>query len=83
MAVARTQSCPARRSRPTHRRHLQIIVVDSGSTDDSVAIAREHGATVIDIAPGTFTHGGSRNLGALRAQGEVLVFISQDAYPVC
>ena len=61
---------------------VEIIVVDSGSTDDSVVIAREHGATVIDIAPGTFTHGGSRNLGALRARGEVLMFISQDAYPV-
>lgn len=61
---------------------VEIIVVDSGSTDDSVAIARRHGATVIDIPPETFTHGGSRNLGAARAQGDPLVFISQDAYPI-
>lgn len=61
---------------------VEIIVVDSGSTDDSVSIARRHHAIVIEIPAESFTHGGSRNLGASRAQGELLVFISQDAYPV-
>lgn len=61
---------------------VEIIVVDSGSTDGSVATAHRHDATVLEIPPDTFTHGGSRNLGAARAQGDVLVFISQDAYPV-
>jgi rhamnosyltransferase len=61
---------------------VEIIVVDSGSGDRSVAIARARGARVIRIAPEDFSHGASRNLGASRAAGEVLVFISQDAFPV-
>ncbi len=61
---------------------VEVIVVDSGSSDDSVATARSHGATVLEIPPESFTHGGSRNLGAVRAAGDLLVFISQDAYPI-
>jgi rhamnosyltransferase len=61
---------------------VEVIVVDSGSSDDSVAIARSHGAAVLEIPSESFTHGGSRNLGAGRAAGDLLVFISQDAYPI-
>jgi rhamnosyltransferase len=61
---------------------VEIIVVDSGSSDASVEIAHRHGAIVIEIPPGDFTHGAARNLGATRARGEMVVFISQDAYPV-
>jgi len=61
---------------------VEVIVVDSGSSDDSVTVARSHGATVLEIPPESFTHGGSRNLGAGRAAGDLFVFISQDAYPV-
>ncbi len=61
---------------------VEIIVVDSGSTDQSVAVAQNHGAVVIEIAASSFTHGGSRNLGASKAAGDLLVFISQDAVPV-
>lgn len=60
---------------------VEIVVVDSGSTDGSVAAARTRGAQVFEIPPDTFTHGGSRNLGASNAQGDILIFISQDAYP--
>lgn len=60
---------------------VEIVVVDSGSTDGSVDVARDHGAQVIEIPPERFTHGGSRNLGALKSRGETLVFLSQDAYP--
>jgi rhamnosyltransferase len=61
---------------------IEIVVVDSGSTDGSVTVARAHGAVVFEIPPHEFTHGASRNLGASRARGELLVFISQDAFPV-
>ena len=61
---------------------LEIIVVDSGSSDGSVETAIRQGARVFSIPPETFTHGGSRNLGATHARGDVLVFISQDACPV-
>jgi rhamnosyltransferase len=61
---------------------VEIVIVDSGSTDDSLSIAAEYGAEVIEIPPESFNHGAARNLGADRASGDVLVFISQDAYPV-
>lgn len=59
----------------------ELIVVDSGSTDASVAVATEHGARVISIDPATFKHGPTRNLAAEEATGEVLAFLTQDATP--
>src|SRR6202049_4240761 len=35
----------------------ELVVCDSGSRDGSVALARAHGARVIEIAPGEFGHG--------------------------
>jgi rhamnosyltransferase len=61
---------------------VEILVVDSGSRDNSLEVARSHGARVYEIPAESFTHGGSRNLGASHATGDVLVFISQDAIPV-
>jgi glycosyltransferase involved in cell wall biosynthesis len=60
---------------------VEIIVVDSGSSDGSVPAARAAGATVLEIPPERFTHGHSRNLGARAATGDTLVFLSQDAIP--
>jgi rhamnosyltransferase len=61
---------------------IEIVIVDSGSTDDSIAIARAHDALVQEIPAHEFSHGASRNTGAGLSSGETLVFISQDAYPV-
>ena len=58
---------------------VEIVVVDSGSQDDSVEAARAHGARVHEIPPAEFGHGRTRNLGAELARGETLVFTSQDA----
>ena len=60
---------------------IEIVIVDSGSTDDSRAIAARFGATIIDIAPEQFSHSYSRNSGAEQAKGEYLLFIVQDALP--
>lgn len=61
---------------------VELVVVDSGSRDGSVELARSHGALLREIPPETFNHGGSRNLGASLSSGEILVFISQDATPM-
>ena len=63
-------------------RSVEIIVVDSGSSDDTVAVARAAGAVVIEITQAEFSHSGARNRGAQAARGDYLLFMVQDAYPV-
>jgi len=58
---------------------LELVVVDSGSTDDTVAIARAAGATVAEIEPEEFNHGRVRNQLAEMATGDVLLATVQDA----
>jgi rhamnosyltransferase len=59
----------------------EILVIDSDSTDGTPDIARECGVRVIGIDRKDFDHGGTRNLAASYAVGEVLVFMTQDAMP--
>jgi glycosyltransferase involved in cell wall biosynthesis/GT2 family glycosyltransferase len=60
---------------------VELIVIDSGSRDRSRDIARAAGADLIEIAPEEFGHGRTRNLGAERASGELIAFLTQDALP--
>lgn len=59
----------------------EVIVVDSGSRDNTVQIARSKGARLIEIQPQEFTFGRALNLGAASAVGEVLVIVSAHTYP--
>lgn len=58
------------------RDQYEVIVVDNGSCDSTVAIAREKGAQVF-IKP-ELTISGLRNFGAGHASGEILAFIDAD-----
>lgn len=60
---------------------VETLVLDSGSTDGTVELAREFDVTIRTIEPGEFEHGHTRNLGALWTTGEFLVYITQDAVP--
>jgi rhamnosyltransferase len=62
-------------------RPVEIVVVDSGSTDGSVAIARAHGARVEEIPAAAFSHGGTRNRLMELAAGDHVAFLTQDAQP--
>ena len=62
-------------------REIEIIVVDSGSTDDTLTTAADFGAKIIQITQAEFSHSFARNLGAKHASGEYLLFMTQDAKP--
>ncbi len=59
----------------------EILVADSESTDDSRAVCAAHGARVITVAAADFDHGGTRSMLVQEAQGDIVVFFSQDAVP--
>jgi glycosyltransferase involved in cell wall biosynthesis len=61
---------------------VEIILVDSGSTDSTAAIAEAHGARIVHIAPQDFTFGRSLNLGIQAATRELIVIASAHVYPV-
>lgn len=66
----------------TLRDETEIVVVDSGSTDATVAIARRYPIRLVTIRPQDFSFGRSLNLGCAAASGDYLVFASAHVYPV-
>jgi glycosyltransferase involved in cell wall biosynthesis len=62
---------------------VEVVLVDDGSTDDTVAVAREAGARVVELGPRA-TGGNpavARNRGARAASGDPLVFLDADCLP--
>jgi len=62
-------------------RNIEIIVVDSGSLDNTLEISKKYGAKIIEIPPEKFSHSYSRNVGAENATGRYIFFTVQDALP--
>jgi rhamnosyltransferase len=60
----------------------EIVVVDSGSTDDTVQISKSYGAKIIEIDPAEFSFGRSLNRGIAAAKGKYIVICSAHVYPV-
>ncbi len=61
---------------------VEVILVDSGSTDTTVAMAEDFGARVVHIHREEFTFGRSLNLGIQAATREHVVIASAHVYPV-
>jgi rhamnosyltransferase len=62
-------------------RALEILGVDYGSTDGTVAFLRDAGARVVETDPAGFNWGLLRDRLFAEARGRVVVHLSQDAIP--
>lgn len=60
---------------------IEIIVIDSGSTDDTVRIAQNYDVSIYSIPSNQFQFGSSINLGIELAKGKYCVFVSAHAIP--
>lgn len=60
----------------------EVVLVDSGSTDGTVEIAKRHGCRICHISRSEFSFGRSLNRGCDAARGQILVFISGHCVPV-
>ncbi len=59
----------------------EIIVIDSGSSDNSLEICKKYDVTIYQIEPETFNHGLTRNLGVQLSRGQYVLMTVQDALP--
>src|ERR1700756_2905530 len=60
---------------------VEVVMVDSGSTDGTLEIARRFPVRIVEIPAQDFHHARTRNYAATLATGKYLVFLSQDAIP--
>jgi glycosyltransferase involved in cell wall biosynthesis len=63
------------------KNEFEIVIVDSGSTDDTLKIASRYACQIVKIKKSEFTFGRSLNIGCAAATGRNLVFISGHCIP--
>ena len=61
---------------------LEVVVVDSGSTDGTAELAGRYGADVHRIPKAGFNHGATRDRGISLSRGEYVALTVQDAVPL-
>ena len=60
---------------------VEIVAVDSGSTDGTAELLGRRADRLIQVRPEQFDHGLTRNLGLEHCSGELVVLLVQDALP--
>lgn len=60
---------------------VEVVVIDSGSTDGTLRIAERHGCVITHITREQFSFGRSLNMGCEVARGDILVLISGHCVP--
>jgi rhamnosyltransferase len=60
---------------------VDVLVVDSESTDETLDLCREFGVPVVSVTPQSFNHGLTRNFAVSKTTGEFVALIVQDAVP--
>lgn len=70
------------RSQEIEGLEFEIVLVDSGSTDDTLKIAALHDCHIIHISRDDFSFGRSLNMGCEAASGDILVITSGHCVPL-
>jgi rhamnosyltransferase len=60
---------------------FEVLIVDSGSTDDTLSIASKYPVRLLHIEPSRFTYGRASNLGCEEAKGDIVVLLSAHSLP--
>ena len=60
---------------------VEVVIIDSGSTDGTLDIAESHGCRITFITKEQFTFGRSLNMGSDFARGDILVYVSGHCIP--
>lgn len=60
---------------------FDVVVVDSGSTDGTLGIARSYPVRLVEIPPESFTYGRSLNIGIAHADGDLIASLSAHSTP--
>jgi len=60
---------------------VNVVLVDSGSSDNTLAVASSHGVEIVKIRQADFSFGYSLNTGCHNASGQILVFVSGHCLP--
>ena len=61
---------------------IDILIIDSSSTDHTVQHAQQYGAQVIVIPQSEFNHAGTREFARKQQDHDFSVFLTQDAIPI-
>lgn len=59
----------------------ELLIIDSGSTDNTLAAAKQAGARIVQIPQSEFDHGLTRNRGIELTTGDIILLLTQDALP--
>ncbi len=73
------QACLDSLLHQTIMNRMEIIAIDSGSTDGSLELLKQYPVIIHSIEPSEFNHGETRNLGVSLAKGEFVYMTVQDA----
>jgi len=60
----------------------EIIIVDSGSSDNTLKIAKQYNCKILKIDSKNFSYSYALNMGAENSKGELLIFLSAHCSPV-
>jgi rhamnosyltransferase len=63
-------------------KNCELVIIDSSSKDKTVEIAKAYTNNVVAIPQAEFDHGGTRSLAKDLCDGDIIVYLTQDALPL-